>query len=359
MNNRIISIDFLRTLAICFIVITHCGGGYIINNGGIKLFSPYFASFGLGLFIFISGYILFTTTNLIKTKAQIIKFYKKRIIRIFPLYWIFGISLFFFVYATLMPIFAPTRIDYNISNLFNFYNLIINALGLQIILSPALAKPIFTLYFVGLILFFYLLYPLIIYFSKKLPSFIIVTISIFVSCLMIRILFHLIDDYFFNYFFIFVCGIATNFINLFENQKWRKYLLIIPTIFGFGLILNVRMDQILPLFQGQYLSISIVSTISLNIIVISFCLISLWFAESFIGEISPNLNKLFLFISTSSFVVYLIHRPFFTIWYGIFYFLGFNPLFQDIIMIIFIIPITFVIGYYIQKIEENWRNKYA
>ena len=89
MNNKIIAFDFLRALAIIMIIPAHLSNFLfsIYSKLGLYAFDPYFANMGLGLFIFISGYLLYYNNHSINSLQSLLSFYKKRLFRIFPLYW--------------------------------------------------------------------------------------------------------------------------------------------------------------------------------------------------------------------------------------------------------------------------------
>ena len=59
---RLITLDILRVIAIFFILIEH-SGIYLSNSPIEHFFSTYFASFGLALFVFISGYGLYLNND--------------------------------------------------------------------------------------------------------------------------------------------------------------------------------------------------------------------------------------------------------------------------------------------------------
>ena len=102
MESRIQFLDFLRALAIVFVLLDHLPD-YKIPFLGI--FSPYFGRFGVGLFIFVSGYLMFLTNRSFHSTHDILEFYKKRARRIFPLYLI-ALLVFFVLYGLLAPVLA-------------------------------------------------------------------------------------------------------------------------------------------------------------------------------------------------------------------------------------------------------------
>ena len=171
MESRIHSLDFLRALAIVFVLLDHLPD-YKIPF--LDLFSPYFGRLGVGLFIFISGYLMFLTNRSFNSTHDILEFYKRRAVRIFPLYLI-ALLVFFVLYG----LFAP-RLGFDPGMDFSLDNMIIHIFGLQILLSPAYATPLLTLYFIGLIVIFYLLYPFLIKFSKNVKEFLLISLVPFI-----------------------------------------------------------------------------------------------------------------------------------------------------------------------------------
>jgi peptidoglycan/LPS O-acetylase OafA/YrhL len=79
MNNKIITFDFLRALAIIMIIPAHLSNFLVSTYSKLVLyaFDPYFAYMGLGLFIFISGYLLYYNNPSINSFQDIFSFYKK------------------------------------------------------------------------------------------------------------------------------------------------------------------------------------------------------------------------------------------------------------------------------------------
>jgi len=104
MKSRIIFLDFIRALAIILILMYHLPD-YLGNYQIFEIFVPYFTNFGWGLFIFLSGYAIFLNNSSIHATEDILAFYKKRAIRIFPLYLI-ALFVFFVIFGLVIQIFG-------------------------------------------------------------------------------------------------------------------------------------------------------------------------------------------------------------------------------------------------------------
>jgi peptidoglycan/LPS O-acetylase OafA/YrhL len=91
------NLDGLRFFAAFAVIIGHCQSLLYVEKGKIDPYSPYaskLANFGVDFFFVLSGFLItyLTITEINKTgKIDIKKFYLRRVLRIFPLYFGFGI----------------------------------------------------------------------------------------------------------------------------------------------------------------------------------------------------------------------------------------------------------------------------
>ena len=91
------NLDGLRFFAAFAVIMGHCQSLLYNEMGGIDPYSPYaskMANFGVDFFFVLSGFLItyLTITEIHKTgKIDIKKFYLRRVLRIFPLYFGFGI----------------------------------------------------------------------------------------------------------------------------------------------------------------------------------------------------------------------------------------------------------------------------
>lgn len=129
MKEKILAFDLLRAIAILAILLTHSTAylGYKYIRYTILIFTPFFAKIGLSLFIFISGYLIHYNNSKISSIKDVLLFYKKRILRIFPLYWA-ALAVFTFVFYDYFGILSSQFTMSNVSTLFSFHNLLIHLL---------------------------------------------------------------------------------------------------------------------------------------------------------------------------------------------------------------------------------------
>ncbi|MGB9132526.1 MAG: acyltransferase [Methanosarcina sp.] len=389
MKNKIIAFDFLRALAILMIIPAHLSNFLFSTYSklGLYAFDPYLANMGLGLFIFMSGYLLYYNTNSINSFKDVLSFYKKRLLRIFPLYWT-AIAAFVLVFSVFAPKLNSSFVFPNAQNVFGFSNVLTHVLGLQIFLAPAYASPMLTLYFIGLIIVFYAIYPFIIMLSKDAKNLLFVSSVVFLGFLLISRTLNIIDHRFFMFFPIFVFGILTCKENLFEKSgtilmeiSFVKILLAgLPVIFVMVVVLGSRMGLLLDpkvsltidtsggtigssmlvsMLEGLANSLGLsytilnftLNTLLLNIFIIMFCIFEYRFAMKFIDDKFPSsLSSILTYIATSSYCVYLFHRPFLTLWNAGTNFIS-NPILRDITIIFVALPLLFFISYHAQVFE--------
>jgi peptidoglycan/LPS O-acetylase OafA/YrhL len=344
---------------------------------------------GLGLFIFMSGYLLYYNNHSINSFQNIMSFYKKRLLRIFPLYWA-ALAVFILVFSVFASKLNSGFIFPNAEGAFDISNILVHILGLQILLAPAYASPMLTLYFVGLIIIFYAIYPFIIMISKDEKSLLFVSSMVFLGFLFLSITFNIIDPRFFVFFPIFVFGILTCKQSLVEKSGTitRKPFLqtliaALPIIFVLIVVLQSRtvlfldpkvslsidsagsgtiessmiimmLSRVANLLDLNYNILKfLIDTVLLIIFTLMFCILEYRFAMKFIDNKFPSsLSSLFTYIGTSSYCIYLFHRPFLALWNAGTSFIG-NPTLRDIIVLFVALPILFILCYHLQMFELN------
>ncbi len=391
MKNKIIAFDFLRALAIAMIIPAHLSNFLFFTPLKLALYAvdPYVANMGLGLFIFMSGYLLYYNNNSIKSFQNVLSFYKKRLLRIYPLYWaaLAAFTLVFYIFA---PNLHSGFLFPNAEHVFTFSNLIIHVLGLQIFLAPAYASPMLTLYFVGLIVAFYAIYPFIIMLSNNSKQLLLYPAVVYLGFLLISKVFNIIDNRFFMFFPTFIFGILTCKESLFEKSITtimkipvvQVLLAVFPAIFVIFIVIGSRTTLLLSpgasfviesasggaieshmvvsmltsvahLMGMGYdnLEFIIDSVILLNIFVIMFCVLEYKFAMKFINnKFSDSWSFAFTYIATASYCVYLFHRPFLALWNSLTHFIG-SPILHDVILLVVALPILLIIAYRLQIFE--------
>jgi peptidoglycan/LPS O-acetylase OafA/YrhL len=336
-KEKVIELDIMRSIAITFIILLHLAN--YLNYLNILVFP--FGNYGLGTFIFLSGYLMQYQYPNINRATEIVSFYKRRFFKIYPLYWL-ALLTFIITFGIISPKFGyGSLINFNMSS---FY-IIIHILGAQILLAPRYLTPAPTLWYIGAILLYYLIYPILVIKLKNIYELIARCFIIFTLLGIIHFLVGIIDIRFFLYFFIFISGIIVSYQNIFADPKYNNYLVFFLLIW---LFMVTYWKQMTFNFNAQQ------QVIFFNVLVISFEMglyyIIKYFKNSFFGYH----KSLFSQIAINSYCIYLFHRPIMSIFYGVNKLLHLTPIINDIVMIGFSIPVVYIISNYIQKLESKY-----
>ena len=297
--------------------------------------SFYTAPIGLTMFFFVSGFLLYYHYNSIQSIKNALTFYYKRFKRIYPLYWLallLCVSLTIFTHG-ILTLYPPTWTSATI---------VANFLGIQEFLYNEGLQTHF--WFISVITMYYLLYPIIIR-PKNLVNALSIAIIIFLSAYAINSTFNLIEIHFFRYYWTFILGIIICWIKYNKSslfsKNYRDY---------FILILLTPMLALVPraYYEPYYLVISIISCL-----ILYYCLNVLFENKALNIKItSTKLYELLLKISIASFAVYLFHpivlyfaRAILT------YYNVENVFYYNLMVVLIIIPLIFVFGYYLQLLE--------
>jgi exopolysaccharide production protein ExoZ len=118
--------QMLRGLACILVILLHVTGTFYETYHYYFLGNIFkFGGSGVDIFFVLSGFIItYSNKQYIGKAAGIGKFLQKRIIRIFPIYWI--IISFFLALQLLLPSFYRTHFQLNFANLLNTYLLLPN-----------------------------------------------------------------------------------------------------------------------------------------------------------------------------------------------------------------------------------------
>lgn len=158
-KERIFYLDFVRAIATLIIILTHYNALYIYNTYTVRydamIFSAWFSNvyighIGVGLFLIISGAALLYQEE---DKTGIFRFYKKRFLSIYPMYWLAYILAFFYMFYTTKTIIwnAPKA------------NIIYSVFGIDMYVANfgVSTFAIVGEWFIGLIIMIYLIFPIL------------------------------------------------------------------------------------------------------------------------------------------------------------------------------------------------------
>ncbi|KKG75744.1 hypothetical protein DU43_13585 [Methanosarcina mazei] len=271
------------------------------------------------MFFFTSGYLIFLN-NQIFSINDITLFIRKRLFRIFPLYWI---SLLYSLY---------------LSQSYNFFFAAAHFFGLQLVFT-SLEKRL--LWFIGCITVYYLIYPLIVLKTQSNKTIIFRSLAIFLLFLILRMQIGIFNANIFAYLPVFVLGIlvSKNKLVFQKNLLKIRNISLICSIICFYWFLKTRPPMLHD--NSQFGEAGIIYMLSVHIpkVIFGIALIfSLyWIAHRYIQ--SSSIKNTITKCAIASYPVYLFH--------------GFAvSFFQSYTAILLGLPILFTIFYYVQ-IEYN------
>ena len=287
-RKRILEIDILRTAAILLLVLYHIPGTTadvpvtVVSNYPLELVG----FTGVCIFFFVSGLSLELSNKIIRNRSDVLYFFKKRILRIYPLYWVF------------------------VAGILIFYRLSLVDSAIYIVGWQALFYPIFiatdVYHFVSVLLIFYLLFPLLA-FSNDLKKLLIVALIPFFFFAAIQLRWGLSDDMFLRYYGLFVAGIVAGKADLYNKMRRviskRFFLFTMP---AFGAVLSVWL-----ILAERYYSTVVLWAVFSYVLGALIVLVTLYWAACYAMASRNKFYAFFIFVAFSTYGIYFINTPFF------------------------------------------------
>lgn len=229
---RLNDIDRLTGLAILFVVIGHLATGETVNAEGMqwyKTLKGLIYSFHMPLFMFVSGFIFFYTYKPINTFQELLSFYRKKFLRLFPSFLFFALLIFLskFLLSRHLTIDNPVR-SWN-----DFY---------LVFYEPSKSYAGF-LWYIYVLFEFYLIFPILIIFFRNNLEVLIIP-AFFIYWIPFTTIFSL--NYVVEYFFFFLLGcIASKHLNVYlDFIDKNKMFLIAIFITSLIVILSFKVPKI-------------------------------------------------------------------------------------------------------------------
>lgn len=277
---KILEFDILRALAILMLMFHHSGAyGLSLFGRPLEGLNPYFEGILLGIFFFISGY--FAERSFQKKNEGSIRFFFSRMLRVYPPY-LLALVLYIFVLG--------------IS--FKKRDLLVYLAGAQFFFAPNYAKPVVTIWYIGAIILFYLIFGILLANMRAAKPLVIGSALVFAAAYALHQWTGYLDERFFKYFIVFLAGIL-----LARPQRFTGWLSGENVLAKFALALSATF-----IFS---LTLELSSTSPFYIFGVVFFILSwvvLLFALASMVKV-PFVLKLAGVISYASFFTYLLHRP--------------------------------------------------
>lgn len=195
---RLLFLDAIKAFAILLVIFVHMQNFLSAVVTTNYLLFEILKFIALACFTFASGYAIYANNTTLGNRKEILHFYKKRIVRIYPLY-LAALFVYFLCFQVLGLFHA---IHYTV------LEWVANICCLQVVLAPAYIEPIFTLWFIGFIMMLYAMYPLFSRRSDRMGKRLVLAVGIFGVLAVLHLFLNIIDYRFFLYYFFFIAGIA-------------------------------------------------------------------------------------------------------------------------------------------------------
>lgn len=309
--------DVVRVVCMTYLVAYFHLYGYVYPQGGDAVSQPVrmaMAHACLGLFTFVSGYLLGRKYSFGQQgNAGLWTFYKKRILRVFPLFVVASLALWLIG--------------------FNGGRATLNGL---LCISPFVDPKPGTMYYIPLILWCYLVTPLIA--RRGLGWRVGASLSVFLLLLVARFLFPSIDSRFvFNVFFYLVGLVSASCFDWSFRQPWGSVVKTVAVL-AFGLLVAVAVRRsLLSGYAAQMLAGA------LGVFVVLFVCEGI----SRLGG-----RRLVSMVSYASMACYLFHRFFYwaaeNVWNPA------DPSVKWLYMAGIVFPVILLLSYAIQKLYDRF-----
>ncbi len=285
MKKRDFGIDLIRAVSVLGIVLHHYTGELYLAHADLPVYiglNYIEGSFGWlfsTLFFVISGMALFINYPVIK-KEDIITFYKKRCLAIFPAFYVVWIFLY------VERVLESGAFLYNGKPI----DLLWSVFGLDGYVGSA--YYLIGEWFIGIILLMYIMYPLVIYLNRNIP---LITSAIIVVLFLVE-----------NYHY---CGIQTGPFRGVFSSLLSFYIGICLAKYRNSLV-NKKL-MIVSIIVSALQFIVPVGTIDRNILV-HFLGLTLTVAIYNVGQYLTcvfALNRLVTYIARLSYCIFLVHHP--------------------------------------------------
>ena len=348
---RLFELDALRAFAIILILVHHLAA-YAYTPSVLELFDridyyvfPFFF-FGLSLFFFASGYALYYNHTTLSTMRAVGGFLKKRAIRIYPLYWI--------AIAAFIVLGIGTWGN-------NIAWIIAQVCGAQGLLAPRFGTPVITLWFIGVILLFYLIYPFVVSFSstpKRLLPALLLPLLLFV---VLRVEFNLVDFRFFVYYALFFGGVLASKYEVFNRYAVKPSYVVVSVLLLITALVLIANRSLFggqphvflysgldtsapPLTTNTVLAIIVADILGLIFVYTTFTL-----SRLVLPSLTSTARRAIGGIAFSAYCVYLFHRPVLVLLADALKATHLVALQKDVLIIVCGIPLIFIVGYALQR----------
>jgi len=346
-RQRLIELDILRALGIVCVLAGHALD-YVPAAPWAR--SQYaLTTLGVGLFTFVSGFALaYSSAGAAPTPSM--RFLKQRLGRIYPLYipaLLIFVALFYYLKLSPRLHFKPV-----------IPNLAAHLFSMQALLSP-LVTPSFTLWFIGMIVPFYVFFMLIVR-CKTARQAALTIILIPVLLLMARFVFGIVDVRILLYYPVFIAGILLSRLGVLSSRRldYRLALLgLAVSALAYVAFQNLGMTKVLDESCGRNQIIACAPDAAIILTyMLSAIVFLLWISSRWTRHMPDPVRQAILFVSFSSYAVYLYHRPLLLTFGWLTTLMTFGVAGRTVLLVGLMI-LLFPIGYGLQNLQDRLQSK--
>lgn len=313
-KERVLGLDLVRVIAIFVVIGIYHNFGYARSHFYKEAITLSLVYTSLGAFTFLSSFLLSSRYNL-TDKTEIVSFYKKRVVRIWPLFAISSFALFMIHFNSLIP-----------------------TLKGLVGLSPFWAPAPTTMWYVAMLISLYILTPFVV--RGNIKRQLINSVLVMTVVGTIQIVFKSVVPKTFNYYSVYLIGLllGRNFYDSTMQFLSSKKSLMLSGLWVFLLmIVYISNNAWLKSFTGV---LGIVALLSLCLIISNVFSRKTWFVT-----ITSTL-------SYASFCAYLFHREVIWVILHIKTFESGWKIFLEVLLIG--VSLSFIIAYIIQHLYDSF-----
>ena len=299
-RERFGDLDLLRLLAMVLVVV-HDGLSIPLDP---PAGSPFYivveliGDLGVGIFFFISGYLLKRVYPSIETSQDARIFLSRRAWRIFPLYWV----------AILVALFLG-EFAQEIGSGIGATDLLVHLLGLQMLLSSYISGVAF--WFIGAIVICYLWYPILVYRGPSVGRLLLRALVILLLAQAAGTAVGLFGGGMLGYFPIFVLGVATGTTDFLRSDSYRSWRLVLGGLAVPAIVYAYLLYADVGVVKALSLSLPVVPVVEkVGVPLLAVLCFMLLVQETYVllAPRSPHVLALIATGATASYAVYLFHR---------------------------------------------------
>ncbi|MFC0265839.1 acyltransferase family protein [Alloscardovia macacae] len=282
-RERLFYLDAVRAFAAVLIVITHFNNPFLVDRPVFanSPFGIYIGSLGVSLFLIISGAALMYTQG-DREKLNLVSFYRKRAKTIYPMFWIAFVVANLFHFWRSGWLFGDTP----------KWRILLSLFAVDGYVANMHVATFYTLgeWFLGFILIFYALFPLLRKGVKEYPVLTAGIIAILYVGTMLsgRTLFQLPQDLLFT----------VRLPEIAFGMYFVRYIKKVPNVVGAGAVVLLALQQWREFLTGN---------LAVTIVGIAFFLAMVWVCQ-YIGTPHAVLRMPTNWLSKYSYAIFLTHH---------------------------------------------------